>query len=76
MSWRNILNSRQTVADIEEKLANQDKSFVEKSVVFTSLYQTNGNHATELSTVCHVISERHWKSTFNFTDTISNYGLQ
>ena len=32
---------------------------MEESVVFTFPYQANGNHATEPSTVGHVISERH-----------------
>ena len=40
--------------------------------LFTFPYQTNGNHATELSTVGHVISERHWKSTFDFTEIVNN----
>ena len=39
-------------------------------------YQTNGNHARELSTVGHVISERHWKSTFVFTEIVNYYGLK
>ena len=39
-------------------------------------YHTNRNHATELLTVAYVISERHWKSTFDFTEIISNYGLK
>ena len=29
-------------------------------------YQTNGNHAMELQIVGQIISEWHWKSTFNF----------
>ena len=33
----------------------EDKSFVEESIVFTFPYQTNGNHATEPSTVGNVI---------------------
>ena len=37
---------------------------MEESVVFTFPCETNGNHATALSTIGHVISERHWKSTF------------
>ena len=39
-------------------------------------YHTNRNHATELLAVAYVISERHWKSTFDFTEIISNYGLK
>ena len=30
----------------------------------------------EPSTVDHVISERHWKSTFDFTEIVNNCGLQ
>ena len=44
--------------------------------LFIFPYQTNGNHATELSTVGHVISEPHWKSTFDFTEIVNNYGLK
>ena len=62
LSWQNILGSRQIAADLEEK-----------SVIFTFSYQANGNHATELSTVGHVIAERHWKSTFDFTEILNNY---
>ena len=47
LSWQDILNDRQIAPDIEEKLANQGKVFVEESVVFIFPYQTNGNHATE-----------------------------
>ena len=49
---------------------------VEESVVFTFPYQANGNHATEPSIVGHVISERNWKSTFDFTEIVNNYGLK
>ena len=44
--------------------------------LFTFPYRTNGNHATELSIVGYVISERHWKSTFDFTETVNNYELK
>ena len=56
----------------------KEKSFVllEESVVFTFPYQPNGNHAKEPSAVAHVISERHWKGTFDFTEIINNYGLK
>ena len=49
---------------------------MEESVVFTFPYQANENHATEPSTVGHVISERHCKSTFDFTEIVNNYGLK
>ena len=45
---------------------------MEESVVFTFPYQGNGNNATEPSTVGHVISERDWKSTFDFTEIVNN----
>ena len=40
------------------------------------LVKTNGNHATEPETVGNVISERHWKSAFDFTEIVDNYGLK
>ena len=49
---------------------------MEKAIVFTFPYQTNGNHATELQTVGREISERHWKSTFDFSEIVNNYGLK
>ena len=77
LSWQNILNSRQIATGIEETQVNQGEVLRgEESVVFTFPYQTNGNHATELSTVGHVISEPHWKSTFDFTEIVNNYGLK
>ena len=44
--------------------------------LFTFPYQTNGNHATELLTVGHVISERHWKSILDFTGIANTYELK
>ena len=49
---------------------------MEESVVFSFPYQTSGNHAAELSTVGHVISERLWKSTFDFTEIVNSFGLK
>ena len=40
---------------------------MEESVIFTFPYQTNGKDATKPSTVAKVISERSWKSIFDFT---------
>ena len=37
--------------------------------------QKNGNYATGLSTIDYLISEKHWRSTFNFTETVNKYGL-
>ena len=48
---------------------------MEESVLLTFPYQTNGNHATEPLTVGHAISERHWKTAFDFTEIVHNYGL-
>ena len=76
MSWQNILSNKQIVADIEEKLANQGEVFRNREGIFTFPYQANGNHATEPSTVGHVISQQQWKSTFDFTEIVNNYGLK
>ena len=61
-SWQNIWNSRQITADTKKK--------------FRKSRRDQGNHATELSTVVHVISERHWKSTFDFTEIVNHCGLK
>ena len=79
LSWQNIWNSRQITTDIKEKLGNKEEVFRGEGfslVLFTFLYETNGNHATELSIVGHVISEWHWKSSFGFTEIVNNYGLK
>ena len=61
------MNCRQTAASKEEKYANQAEVLGgEESVVFTFLYQTNANHATELSTVGHVILKTALKRYFLF----------
>ena len=49
---------------------------MKKSVVFTFPYQTNLNHSTEAPTVGYLISERHWKSTFSFTEILNIYSLK
>ena len=67
-------NSSQIATDIKAKFANQEGKRRGESVVFTFPFQTYGNHATRLSTSGHVISERHWKDTFSFTEIISNFG--
>ena len=58
------------------KIANQGEVLCNRGGIFTFPYQANGNHATKPSTVGHVISERHWKSTFDFTEIVNNYGLK
>ena len=47
-------------------------SITEKSFIFIFPYETSGNHATEPSTFGHIISERHWKSTLDFTEIANN----
>ena len=61
LSWQNILGSRQIVAAIEEKSANQGEVLHTCGGIsrIHLSYQGNGNHPTELSTVDHVISKRH-----------------
>ena len=54
----------------------KEKFFLEESVVFTFPHQTNGNYVTESKTVGHVISERHWESTFDVGEIVNNYGLE
>ena len=78
LSWQNILNNRQIAADIKEKLAHQEEVLREEinSIYLSLSFQTNGNHAMEKSTVGHVISERHWESTFDFTEIVNNHGLK
>ena len=79
LSWQNICNSRQITADTKRKYrkSRRGPSWRRSQLyLFTFPYQTNGKRATELSTVGHVISEPHWKSIFNFTEIINNYGLK
>ena len=75
LSWQDILNSRQIAANIEEKFANQGEVLRGGTSLYLS-YQTNGNHATEPQTVGHVISKRHWKSTFDFSEIVSKLYIQ
>lgn len=49
---------------------------MKESVVFAVHYQINRNHVTELPTIGQVISERHCKSTFNFTEIENKYVLK
>ena len=50
---------------------SKEKSSEEELVKFTFPYQTNGKHARAPSTVSHIISEQHSKSTFNFTKIVA-----
>ena len=78
--WLHILGSTKIVADIEEKLVNQGEDLHTRwgisCILFTFLYQANGNHAMGPSTVGHVISEWDCKSTFNFNEIVNNQGLK
>ena len=49
---------------------------MEESSVFTFPYQTNGNHTMEPEKVGHIISEWHWKSTFNFSETVNKLWVE
>ena len=68
LSWQNICNSIQIALDIKEKLVNQKEALRGGISRIYPSFQTNGNHITELSTFGQVISERHWKGTFDFTN--------
>ena len=91
MKWRNRFKRKKLVA-LAEYLEQQTeyhsyKRRIRKSTkdplwrrnqpyLFTFPYQTNESHATEVSTVGHVISEQHWKSTFDFSEIVNSYGLR
>ena len=76
LSWQNIWNSRQITAvkrRIKEELGNQQDAprgggtsliylpfLIEQMETMPQSYQQNG------------ISERHWKSTFDFTEIVNN----
>ena len=49
---------------------------MEESIVYFFPYQTNGNHVKEPYAVGQVMSERRWKRTFDFSETVNNYGLE
>ena len=69
MSWQNILNGRQIAADIEEKLVNQGEALRGGiSRIYFSL-------SSEWKPF-HGISERFWKSTFDFTEIVNKYELK
>ena len=50
--------------------------WINKPNLFTFPNQMNRNHAKELSIIDHVISEWHWKSTFDFNEIVNNDGLK
>ena len=79
LSWQNILSSRYIAADIEEKLVNQEEFFRTRggiSRIHLSLSSKWKSYHGVINSLCHVISERHWKSTFDFTEIVNNYGLK
>ena len=49
---------------------------MKESAVFTFCYQRNGNHAMEPLTVGHIILRVALEGTFDFTETVNNYGLK
>ena len=78
LSWQNILSNRQIAADIEEKWANQGEVF---RGGISPIYLSSPNkwkpcHGAIVGSVGYLISERHWKSTFDFSKIVSNYGLK
>ena len=79
LSWQNILSSRYIAADIEEKLVNQEEFFRTRggiSRIHLSLSSKWKSCHGVINSLCYVISERHWKSTFDFTEIVNNYGLK
>ena len=47
-----------------------------QSYLFSFLDKTNGNHTNELSTIDHVNSEQHCRSTFKLSEIVNNCGLK
>ena len=72
------MGSRQIEVDIKEKLANQGEVLRTRGGIshIHLIYQANGNHATEPSTVGDVIFERDCKNTFDFIEIVNNYWLK
>ena len=76
LSWQNILNSKQIVADTEVKLTNQREVLdgrIRHNYVSSS---SKWKHRTETWKVGYIISERLWKSTFNFIEAVNSYGMK
>ena len=76
LSWQNILSNRQIAAYIEEKWSNQAEVLRQG---ISPIYLSLSNKWKP----CHGainsrprISERHWKSTFDFSEIVNNYGLK
>ena len=61
----------------EEKLANHG-GLLHAGISRIYIFLSNDLQTivTEPSTVGHIISERHWKSTFDFTKSVNSYGLK
>ena len=77
LSWQNIWNSRQIAADIEEKLANQGE--VHRggiSPIYLSLWNKWEPCHGAINSRPHVISERHWKSTFDFREIVKKLRVE
>ena len=82
--WRNRSKIAEWLFGTKDKLQQKQKhnrqirksSFVVGSVASATPYQKNWNLPTELWAVRHVTSERHWKSTLDFNETVNNHGLK
>ena len=75
-NWQSILNNRQIAADIEEKLANKGKVLRGgiSRIYFSMSNEWKPYHGTINSR--HVISERHWKSTFDFSGIVNKLRVE
>ena len=72
----NILTADRLQQIQRKNYSIKEKSFMEESFVFTFPYQINGNHTTEPETVSHIISEWHWKSTFDFSEIVNQLQVE
>ena len=78
LSSHNIWNSRQITADIKEKLRNQEEVLCGEgiSLIYLLFLIKQMETMPRSYQVSHVISEWHWKSTFDFTEIVNKYGLK
>ena len=69
---------QQTITeDIEKNWANQGEVLRGGiSRIYLSLPKLRETMPRNQKTVGHVISEQHWKNTFDFTEIVNNYGLK
>ena len=76
LSWQNILNSRQIAAAIEEKLANQGEVLSGGIICMYLSISNRWKPYHRAITVNHVISEQHWKSTFDFSEIVNKRHIE